>query len=390
VKLLLYSHYFAPSIGGVETIVLSLARGLAEVRTPDGLPEFNVTLVTETLAEDFDDQLLPFRVLRQPSFVQLLQTIRSSDIIHVAGPALSPLLLGRLTRKSIVIEHHGFQTICPTGQLLIEPSGVPCPGHFMAGRHRECLRCRANNNWLNSWKLWLLTFIRRFLCSHVTTNIVPTEWLSGLVHLPNSLVIPHGIESMIRASGSARSPGPPLIIFQGRLVTTKGLPVLLEAASLLRSENRVFELMVIGDGPERSAIEELAKKLQLSSCVRFVGRIAAADLDSTLAKASIVVVPSLAGEVFGLVLAELMLRGLPIVASDLGSFVEVLGDAGLTFRVGDARDLARQMACLLDDSGLASALSIRARSRILQNYRRTQMIAAHAHLYRRLSVGMQN
>jgi glycosyltransferase involved in cell wall biosynthesis len=203
-------------------------------------------------------------------------------------------------------------------------------------------------------------------------------------------MIPHGIESMIRASESARSPGPPLIIFHGRLVTTKGLPVLLEAASLLRSENHAFELMVIGDGPERSAIEEVAKKLQLSSCVRFVGRIAAADLDSTLAKSSIVIVPSLGGEVFGLVLAENMSRGIPVVASDVGCFAEVLGDAGLTFRVGDAKDLASQIARLLDDSGLASALSIRARSRILQNYRRTQMIAAHAHLYRRLSVGMQN
>jgi len=390
VKLLFYSHYFAPSIGGVETIVLSLARGLAEVRTHHGLPEFNVTLVTETLAEDFDDRLLPFRVLRQPSFVQLLQTIRSSDIIHVAGPALSPLLLGWLARKSVVIEHHGFQTICPTGQLLIEPSGVPCPGHFMAGRHRECLRCRANNNWLNSWKLWLLTFLRRFLCSRVATNIMPTEWLSGLLHLPNALTIPHGIESMIRGSESAHSPGIPRIMFQGRLVTTKGLPVLLEAASILRSENHAFELTVIGDGPERSAIEELAKKLQLSSCVHFVGRIGAADLDCALAKASIVIVPPLGGEVFGLVLAENMSRGLAVVASDVGCFAEVLGDAGLTFHVGDAKDLARQIVRLLDDPALAFALGSRARSRILENYQRSQMIASHVQLYRRLFAAVQN
>ncbi|PYU76760.1 MAG: hypothetical protein DMG52_02885 [Acidobacteria bacterium] len=384
VKLLFYSHYFAPSIGGVETIVLSLACGLAEVRTRDGLPEFKLTLVTETPAENFDDRLLPFRVLRQPSLVQLLQTIHSSDIIHVAGPALSPLLLGLLTRKSVVIEHHGFQTICPTGQLLIEPSSVPCPGHFMAGRHLQCLRCRSDNNWLNSWKLWLLTFIRRFLCSRVATNIMPTVWLNGLVHLPNALTIPHGIESKIRGSESPHSPGPPLIIFQGRLVTTKGLPVLLEAVSLLRSENRVLELMVIGDGPERSAIEELAKKLQLSSCLRFVGRIVAAALDSTLRKASIVVVPSLAGEVFGLVLAENMSRGLPVVASDVGCFTEVLGDAGLTFRAGDAKDLARQIGRLLDDSVLRSALGSRARRRIFENYRRSHMIEMHAQLYRRL------
>src|SRR6266849_8143754 len=384
VKLLFYSHYFAPSIGGVETIVLSIAGRIAEVRTPNGATEFDLTLVTETPAEGFDDRLLPFRVLRQPSLSQLLRMIRSSDVIHVAGPALTPLLLGLLTQKPVVIEHHGFQTICPTGQLLIEPSSAPCPGHFLAGRHRECLRCRSDNNWLASWKLWLLTFILRFLCSRVATNIMPTEWLSGLLHLPNALTIPHGIESMIRGSESVRSPGTPLIIFQGRLVTTKGLPVLLEAASILCSDNQAFELTVIGDGPERSAIEELTKKLQLSSCVRFLGRIGAADLDSALAKASIVIVPSLGGEVFGLALAENMSLGLPVVASDVGCFAEVLGDAGLTFRVGDAKDLARQIARLLDDSALAFALGSRAQSRILENYQRSQMIAAHAQLYRRL------
>jgi glycogen(starch) synthase len=384
VKLLFYSHYFAPSIGGVETIVLSLVRGLAEVRTPHGLAEFDLTLVTETPAEDFDDRILPFRVLRKPSIPRLLQVIRSSDIIHVAGPALSPLLLGLLTRKLIVIEHHGFQTICPTGQLLIEPSGTPCPGHFMAGRHFECLRCRSDGNWLSSWKLWLLTFVRRFLCMWVAANIMPTEWLGGLIHLPHDVAIPHGIETIPHDSEFPHSPEPPLISFQGRLVTTKGLPVLLEAASILRLENRAFELMVIGDGPERIAMEELAKQLQLSSCVRFVGRIATADLNSAFEKASMIVVPSLGGEVFGLVLAENMSRGLPVVASNIGSFAEVLGDAGLTFRVGDARDLARQIARLLDDPGLASTLGSRARRRIFESYPQSRMIEAHTQLYRRL------
>jgi len=384
VKLLFYSHYFAPSIGGVETIVLSLARGLAELRTPDGLTEFELTLVTETPAEDFDDRLLPFRVFRRPSLAQLLRLIRSSDIIHVAGPALSPLLLGLMTRKLVVIEHHGFQTICPTGQLLIEPSSAPCPGHFMAGRHLKCLRCRSNNDWLTSWQLWLLTFVRRYLCSRVAANIMPTEWLSGLIHLPNAVSIPHGIETMARDGKSPHSPGPPLIVFQGRLVTTKGLPVLLEAASILRSENRAFEILMIGDGPERIAIQELAEKLQLSSCVRFAGRTAAADLDSAFAKASMVVVPSLGGEVFGLVLAENMSRGLPVIASDLGSFVEILGDSGLMFRTGDANDLASKIASLLDDSAIASQLGGRARQRILDLYPRRHMVEAHARLYRQM------
>jgi glycogen(starch) synthase len=384
VKLFFYSHFFAPNIGGVETIVLSLSRGLAELRASHGLAEFELTLATETPAEDFDDRLLPFRVLRQPSLRHLLREIRSSDIVHVAGPALAPLVLGLLTGRPVVIEHHGFQTICPTGQLIIERTNVPCPGHFMAGRHLECLRCRSNDNWLGSAKLWLLTFVRRFLCARAAANIMPTEWLSGLVHLPNAISVPHGIETIARRIDPAHPAPVPLIIFQGRLVTTKGLPVLLEAASILRSKHSEFEVLVIGDGPERQALQDLAKKLQLSSCVRFVGRLAAAEVDSAFAKASVVVLPSLGGEVFGLVLAENMLRGLPIIASDLGCFVEVLGDAGLTFRVGDANDLAFQLAILLDDSALASRLGDRARQRIFDVYPRKDMIEAHARLYRRV------
>jgi len=160
--------------------------------------------------------------------------------------------------------------------------------------------------------------------------------------------------------------------------------VLLEAATILRSENRAFEILVIGDGPERAASQELAEKLQLSSCVHFAGRIVTADLESSFAEVSIVVVPSLGGEVFGLVLAENMSRGLPVVASNLGSFAEVLGDAGLTFRVGDAKDLAQQIVRLIDDSALSSALRRRGPRRISESYPRINMIQAHAELYRRL------
>lgn len=91
----------------------------------------------------------------------------------------------------------------------------------------------------------------------------------------------------------------------------------------------------------------------------------------------------------GLVLAENMSRGLPVVASNLGSFVEVLGDAGLTFRVGDAQALAGQIVRFLDDSALASVLTGRARTRIFDRYLRSHMIEAHAQLYRRLRCAEQ-
>src|SRR5271168_3217909 len=122
-KLLVYSHFFAPSIGGVETLVLSLSRGLAALRSPadttksaDGPTQrFEVTLVTQTPAADFDDRTLPFPVFRQPSLAQLWRLIRATDVLHIAGTALPPMVLGLLARKPVVVEHHGFQAICPNG-----------------------------------------------------------------------------------------------------------------------------------------------------------------------------------------------------------------------------------------------------------------------------------
>jgi glycosyltransferase involved in cell wall biosynthesis len=107
-KLLIYSHFFPPSVGGVETIVLSLARGLAGLRDSGGAPPFEITLVTQTPAGNYEDGEHPFRVIRKPGLIQLWQLVRKSDAVHVAGPALAPLFLAGLSRKPLVIEHHGL------------------------------------------------------------------------------------------------------------------------------------------------------------------------------------------------------------------------------------------------------------------------------------------
>ncbi len=382
-KLLIYSHFFAPSVGGVETLVLSLARGLAGLRSSSGDPEFEITLATQTLADNFDDLSLPFTVVRQPNLIHLWDLIRAADVLHVAGPALAPIFLGFLARKPVVVEHHGFQTICPNGQLLIEPSGTPCPGHFMAGRHGECLRCNAGQGWFASRRLWLLTFVRRFLCHRVASNITPTAWLGGLVQLPRVVAIPHGLEFIAApVAYPASTSRSPVIAFQGRLVTTKGVGILLEAVRVLLAENRAFELLVIGDGPERASLQRLSQDEPFAGHVRFAGRLLESELDAALAEATVFVVPSLGGEVFGLVVAENMLRGLPVITSDLGAFAEVLGDGGLTFRTGDAGALARELARILDDPTLAARLARIARQRALEFCDFRRMLESHSRVYK--------
>ncbi|MBS1840392.1 MAG: glycosyltransferase family 4 protein, partial [Acidobacteria bacterium] len=291
-KLLLYSHFFAPSIGGVETIVMSLARGLAELRAENGAREFAVTLVTQTPRENFDDAGLPFAVIRQTNFWKLRKLVRDADVVHVAGPALAPLVLGFIARKPVVIEHHGFQVICPTGQLLIESRQEPCPGHFMAGRHSECWKCDPALGWFSARKLWLFTFVRRFLSKRAAANIVPTSWLGGQLMLPRMSTIHHGlvqIEPLKKGDAKLLS-GTANIVFLGRLVTTKGAPVLLEAAKILSRQELDFALVFIGDGPERANLEAVAKQPPLLGRVQFTGRLSQAELETKLQHASMVVV----------------------------------------------------------------------------------------------------
>jgi glycosyltransferase involved in cell wall biosynthesis len=381
VNLLVYSHDFAPSVGGVETIVLALARGLAELKE-----RFDLTLVTQTTAQEgWDDRSLPFKVVRKPSLRRLWGLIRRADVVHLAGPALVPLLLGLVSRKPVVIDHHGFQAICPNGQFFIEERSASCPGYFMAGRHLSCLRCNSRHGWLKSLKLWGATFLRRFLCKRAAANLVPTKWLGGLLDLPRTEFLPHGLFSGGVPERISPSGGAPLVICQGRLVSTKGVRVLLEAAAILHREERDFRVEIIGSGPERASLEDDTRRLGLTGKVRFLGRLPDGELDTRLSQADIVVAPSLSGEVFGLAVAENMLRGIPLIISDLEPFVEVAGNCAVTFRAGDAGDLASCLRRLLEDPILRKSLGERGRARILQDYSLTAMIRGHARSYEALS-----
>jgi glycogen(starch) synthase len=384
-KLLIYSHFFAPSVGGVESIVLSLARGLAGLRNPNGQAQFDVTVITQTKAANCDDGALSFRVIRRPKLSELWQLIRASELIHMAGPAIIPLLLCKIAGKRAVVEHHGFQTICPNGQLFIESSCTPCPGHFMHHRHSVCLRCNRKEGWLRSIRLWLLTFVRRFLCAGIAANVAPTGWLAGMLQLPKVVHISHGLGFRSVPLRDGPLSATPTIAFQGRLVSTKGVSLLLKAARILLERGRAFDLLIIGEGPELVFLQELAERSGLSGCVRFAGRLPDSELDIALSHAKLVVVPSLGGEVFGMVVAENMQRAIPVIASSLGCFVEVMGDSGRVFRTGDVSDLASEIELLLSDPVQMTRLGAAGARRVSEFYGEGKMIEEHARMYREVA-----
>ncbi|HXQ97941.1 MAG TPA: hypothetical protein VN774_05830, partial [Candidatus Limnocylindrales bacterium] len=161
-KVLIYSHTFAPNVGGVETHAMLLANGLISL---SGTEKVDLTVATPTPPGGFDDSALPFHVARRPGFMRIARLILQSDVVNLAGPAFAPLLLCKLLRKPVVVEHHGYQAICPNGLLLHEPDKTACPGHFMRGEYRACLNCNsAVVGRFASLKMLLLTFPRRWLC----------------------------------------------------------------------------------------------------------------------------------------------------------------------------------------------------------------------------------
>lgn len=386
-KLLVYSHFFAPSIGGVETIVLALSRGLAELHTANGALEFEVTIVTETAAGDFDDRSLPFRVVRQPNLFHLWRLVRVSDVIHVAGPAFLPLFLGRLAGKPVVIEHHGYQAICPNGVLVYQPDGSICPGHFQAGRYRECVRCQnRQTSGLRSLASLVLMFPRLWLTRGAAINLAISGHVLQRHALPRSSVIYYGIEDPLGKDFSPSTPlntsGKTCFAYVGRLVPEKGIPILLQASRELMNEGQKFEVRLIGDGPVRPKLEAIIEREHLENCVHITGYLSGAALTETLRDVGVVVMPSVWEETAGLAAIEQMMRGRLVIASDIGGLGEIVSDAGLRFTPGNADALADRMREALQNRALIDSYGGKARERALHLFGRGQMIEEHAKVYR--------
>ncbi len=381
VKILIYTHSFAPQIGGVQRIVMSLANGLTRLRTENGRAAAEVTLVTPTPARGMNDDALPFRVVRQPGVGELVRLLREADVVHLAGPALLPLVLAWILEKRVVVEHHGFQTVCPNGQLLHEPSQTPCFGYFMAERHLECLRCNAKRGRFATLSMWLLTFPRRRLCELVSANISPTAWLATVLQLPRTTTILHGLRQPDRDAARSEPARPANFVFVGRLVGTKGVEVLLAAAQKLKDQGNVFGVKIIGDGPDRQKLEAKAKSSGLDGHVEFLGSLADERMEDVIADATAVVMPSLSGEVFGLVACETMLRGRPVIASDIGALREVVGEEGLLFTPGDDCGLTSHMRQLLSSAVWAAELGRKASRRAMELFSEDRMTEQHFSLY---------
>ena len=387
-KIVFFTEDFAPTIGGVQTIVMELARGLVEWHgSPNGnsVESFDVTVATRTPRGGMDDSAMPFRVLREPTLTQLFQLFRRANVIHLAGASMVPMAIGLSLRKPVVVEHHGYQAVCPSGNYLHEPDKTTCPGQFQNGNYAECFRCGAvEASRFKSARNLTLLFPRRWLATQVAANVAVSDHNGRRVALPRTQTIYHGIMETTLNNTFSRAGEQLVLAYVGRLVPEKGVDVLLRAAGVAWNSGCDYRLKIVGDGPERGRLESLADELQLRGRVAFLGYCDRNSLEKAMQDVSVIVMPSLCEEACPVAAIEQMMRGRLVIAAEIGGLDEVIGRTGLKFPPGDANALAGCIRKVVDDRLLAGSLGEAARERALDLFLKSEMMRKHVVLYERL------
>lgn len=199
------------------------------------------------------------------------------------------------------------------------------------------------------------------------------------------LVISNGIDAgEPRRSGiPLRSPNdPPVIGYFGRLSREKGVDILIEALALAHDAGCTFEAQIVGDGPERAALEALSVARGLDGRVTFRGFIPGA---SSLIPTVDIVAHTPRYEGFGLVILEAMAAAKPvIVAPAPGGLAEMVvpGETGLIAGDRSPAEIARAVRTLVADDRLRERMGIAARERWREHFTADRMAARTAEVYR--------
>ena len=255
------------------------------------------------------------------------------------GPGVGQAVLGALADVDVA---HIHEPLMPQVSLTaMRRADVPLVGTF----HSDVSRVGAavyrfgkplTSRWFE--RMAVLTAV-----SQVASRVVE---YTGRVR-----IIPNGID-VADYSSDGKQPGS--IVFLGRDDERKGLHVLLDAWPRIRAAHREATLTVVGADGSGAPLPG----------VEFVGRVSEEEKVEHLARGAIYCAPNLAGESFGIVVAEAMAAGCAIVASGLPGFVAVAGDAARFVAPGDAAGLAAAVIALLSSPAEITSLGDIARRRV--------------------------
>jgi glycosyltransferase involved in cell wall biosynthesis len=303
-KLAIISYAFAPSIGGIETVSLLLARGFAQ-------RGFEVTVITNSPNNGSEPEE-PFRVVRKPGLLKLLSEIRNADSVLQSNISLNlgwPLWCLFL-RKPFLLVHH-TPIARPDGSLALQ----------------------------DRLKRWLLWRPRSLTVSRYLAERMPSG--TGVICNPYDSATFRLIPGIARDSE---------LLFVGRLVYAKGVDILLRAFQSVAAGRPQTRLSIVGSGPEEAKLKALAAELGVDSKVDFLGSKHGEELAKWMNRHRILVVPSRSHppEIFGIIALEGIASGCVPVASHLGGLPEAIGNTGVLFEEGNTCELAAVLLRLLE------------------------------------------
>jgi glycosyltransferase involved in cell wall biosynthesis len=207
--------------------------------------------------------------------------------------------------------------------------------------------------WFRPLDIWMYPHYKHIACISEATAEELIQWCPAVAEKIS--VIPNGIP--LDAFETARPAALPLLpsgvaklVFVGRFYIPKDHATLLRALTAVPNAH----LLLVGDGPLRGQLQQMAQSLGIAERVTFLGW--RSDVASVL-KASDIYVHSTDAEGFGIAACEAMAAGLPVVASDVPGLAQIVKGAGILFPPGDDKLLARQLTALIESPELQREMS---------------------------------
>jgi len=347
-KVLQVGKFYPPHMGGIETHLQALSGELAKQL------DLRVIVANDT-AEKQEELMGGVRVSRVPTRLTL------------ASAPLCPAMIGEIRRSQADIVHLHLPN--PMAVLALLASGHR--GRLVITYHSDTVRQRVLGA---LFEPFLRTALSRSSAIIATSPEYRRTSTVLAPYLDRCQVIPYGIEitqfehcdsQMVQQLRQRY--GDRLVISVGRLVYYKGFEYLIQAMKQVRGK-----LLIIGDGPLRAKLEELAKSAGVADKVIFAGEIANENTVAYYHASDVFALASVArSEAFGIVQIEAMAAGLPVVNTKLDSgvpFVSLHDKTGLTVPPRDPGALADAINRLLDDAELRRSLGQAARLRAHQEF----------------------
>ncbi len=268
------------------------------------------------------------------------------DVAHVHGifDVLGPTVLRVLKKRGvrIVFTAHAYKLVCPSGRLFSRGAiDESCRRNLL----NDALHRGVQNSLVKSlWAVLALGWHRSRRTFELFDRIIaPSQFLihkhvefgfdaRRFVHIPNPVDVTKF--SVSKCAGA-------YVLFVGRLVPEKGVAVLIAAAARLPE----IEFKIVGDGPERARLENLVVEKKLKN-ISFDGHRAPRDVQTYVANAAAVVVPSVCFENDPYSVLEAQAQGSVVIASYTGGIPEQIrhGETGFLFEQGNAAALAEALA----------------------------------------------